>query len=53
MDLLDNETIQSSKFRTKNLFEISDDAPEMPETNVQIRFKTSVLKSRLCDNSNA
>ena len=39
--LLDNTPNQPSKFRTKNWVEINDDS--------QIRFKTSTLRSSLCD----
>ena len=51
--MLDNTPNQPSKFRTKNWFEINDDTRETYETNSQIKFKTSVLKSSLCDYSDA
>ena len=47
MNLLDNTPNQPSKFRTKNWFEINDDARGMYNTNSQIKFKTSMLKSNL------
>ena len=51
--MLDNTPNQPSKFRTRNWFEINDDTRETYETNSQIKFKTSVLKSSLCDYSDA
>ena len=47
MNLLDNTPNQPSKFRTKNWFEINDDARGTYNTNSQIKFKTSMLKSNL------
>ena len=47
-----NDTLnQSSKFRRKNWNEINDDSSEKYNTNSQIKFKTSMLKSSLCDHS--
>ena len=40
---------QLTKFRTKNWVEINDDAHKTCNTNSQIKFKASVLKSCLCD----
>ena len=51
--LLDNKPNQPSKFRTKNWIEINDDARGTYNTNTQIKFKTSMLKSSLCDYSDA
>ena len=42
--LLNNTTNQPTKFTTKNLFEINDDAHGIYNTNSQIKFKTSMLK---------
>ena len=53
MNLLDNTPNQPSKFRTKNWVEISDDAYGTYKTNVQIKFKTTILKSSLCNYSAA
>ena len=53
INLLDNTQNQPSKFRTKNLVEINDDARETCNTNSQIKFKISMLKSSLCDYSGA
>ena len=40
VNLLDNQTTQSSKFRTKSWVEIKDYARGTYNTNSQIRFKT-------------
>ena len=53
MNLLDNTPNQRSKFRTKNRAEINDTSPWTYNANNQIRFKTSMLKSSLCDYSHA
>ena len=50
---LDNTPNQPSKFRTKDWVEINDDARGTYSTNSQIKFKTSLLRSRLCDYSDA
>ena len=42
-----------SKFRTKNWVEINDDIRGAYSPNKQIRFKTSMLRSSLCDYSDA
>ena len=53
----DNTANQPSKFRTKNWVEINDDSGGVYNTNSQIKsnsqikFKTVVLKSILCDYS--
>ena len=44
INLLDNTPKQPTKFRTKNWIEINDEARKMYNTNIQIRFKTSMLK---------
>ena len=51
--LLDNTPNQPTQFRTKNRVEIYDDSHETYNTNSQIKFKTSMLKSSLCDYSDA
>ena len=53
INLLENTSNQPSTFRTKNYVEINDDAREMYNENSQIRFKTPMLKSSLCDYSDA
>ena len=53
INLLDNTPNQLSKFRTINWVEINDDSRGTYNTNSQIKFKTSILRSRLCDYSDA
>ena len=53
INLLDNTPNRTTKFRTKNLIEINDDAGGTYNTNSQIKFKTSMLKSSLCGYSDA
>ena len=52
-NLLDNASNQPSKFRTKNWVEINDDIRGAYSPNKQIRFKTAMLRSSLCDFSDA
>ena len=52
-NLLNDESNQPSKFRTRNWVEINDEARGTYSPNKQIKFKTSVLKSSLCDYSDA
>ena len=52
-NLLNSEVTQPSKFRTKNCVEIYDDARGTGNTNSQIKFKTKMLNSRVCDYSDA
>ena len=67
INLIDNVSYQPSKSRTKNWFEINDESrgtyntnDEFNDelrgtynTNSQIKFKTTMLKSSLCDYSDA
>ena len=53
MNLLDNASNQPSKFRTKNWVEINDESRGGYNVNGQIKFKTTMLKSSLCDYSDA
>ena len=48
INLSDIAPNQPSKFRTKNWVEINDDSRGTHNTNSQIKFKTSVLKSSSC-----
>ena len=50
-NFLDNASNQLSKFRTKSWVEINDDSGGTYNANKQIKFKTIVLKSSLCDYS--
>ena len=47
INLLDNTSNQPSKFMTKNWIEINDQSRGTYNTNSDIRFKTTVLKSSL------
>ena len=53
INYLDNSSNQLSKFRTKNSIEINDQSRGVYNTNSDIRFKTKVLKSSLCDYGDA
>ena len=53
IDFLDNTSNQPSKFRTKYWVEINDDSRGTYNINGQIKFKTIMLKSSLCDCSDA
>ena len=44
---------QPSKFRTKNWVEINDESRVAYNVNSQIKFKTTILKSSLCNYSDA
>ena len=48
-----NTSDKVSKFITKNWIEVHDESGETYNTNKQIRFKTSILISDLCDYSDA
>ena len=51
-NLLDDKTSNKpSKFRTKNFVEINDESRGTYNVNSQIKFKTTMLKSSLCDYS--
>ena len=52
-NLLDNGSNEPSKFRTKSWVEIIDESRETYAVNKQIKFKTSMLRSSLCDCSDA
>ena len=49
--MLDNEPNQTTKFRSKHWVEINDDARGTYSTYSQIKFKTSMLKSNICNDS--
>ena len=52
INLLDNTQSQPSKFRTKSWFGINDDSHLNDGSHLtQVKFKTSILKSNLCDYS--
>ena len=51
--MLDNAPNKSSKFRTKNWIEINDYLCETHGINIHIKFKASMVKSNLCNYSDA
>ena len=53
VNLLKDESNKSSKFRTRNWVEINDEARGTCSPNKQIKFKTAMLRSSLCDYSDA
>ena len=52
-NLIDDTSNQPSKFRTRNWVEINDESRGVYNVNNQIKFKTTMLKSSLCDYSDA
>ena len=50
---LDNASNQPSKFRTKNWVEINDESRGGYTTGSDIKFKTTMLRSSLCDYADA
>ena len=50
-NLIDDASNHPSKFRTKNLVEINDQSKGIYNVNSQIKFKTTMPKSSLCDSS--
>ena len=52
-NLLNDKSNQPSKFRTRNWVEINDEARGTYSPNKQIKFKTSMLRSSLCDYGDA
>ena len=52
-NLLNIESNQPSKFRKRNWVEINDNTRSAYSSDKQIRFKSAVLRSSLCDYSDA
>ena len=52
-NLMDDTSNQPSKFRTKNWVEINNESRAAYNVNSQTKFKTTMLKSSLCDYSDA
>ena len=52
-NLIDDASDQPSKFRTKNWVEINGESRGTYNANSQIKFKTTMLESNLCDYSDA
>ena len=53
INLLDDATDQPSKFRTRNWVEINDESRVTYNYGSDIKFKTSMIRSKLCDYSDA
>ena len=53
MNLLNERSRKPSKFKTRNWVEINDEARGTYPPNKQIKFKTTMLRSSLCDYSDA
>ena len=53
INLLENSPNQPSKFRTKNWVEVNDGSRGTYNVNSQFKFKTSMLRSSLCDYGDA
>ena len=51
-NLLDNASSQQSRFRVRNWVEVNDDS-RGTYTNADIKYKTTTLKSYLCDYADA
>ena len=51
INLSENTPNQLSKFRTKNWVNINDESRGTYNVNSQIKFKTSMLRSSLCNYS--
>ena len=51
--MIDDSSNQPSKFRTENWVDINDESRGTYNVNSQIKFKTTMLKSSLCDYSDA
>ena len=49
INLLDKKPNQPTKFRTKCLVEINNEERRTHNTNSQIKLKTSILRSSLCN----
>ena len=52
-NFLNDESSKPSKFRTRNWVEINNEARGTYSPNKQIKFKTAMLRSSLCDYSDA
>ena len=50
---LDDTTNQPSEFRARDWVEINDESQEIYKASNQIKFNTSMVKSNLCDYSDA
>ena len=53
INLLGNTKNEQSKLRTRNWAEINDESPGTHKASNQIKFKVSVIRSNVCDYSDA
>ena len=53
INLLENRPNQASKFRTKSWIEVNDESRGTYNVNSQVKFKTSMLRSSICDYNDA
>ena len=53
LNWLDDTTNQPFKFKTRNRVEITDKSRRTYKANSYIKFKTSMVKSNLCDYSDS
>ena len=53
INLFDNIPNQTTRFRTNDQVEINDESHGVYNTGSQIRFKTSMLRSSLCNYGDA
>ena len=53
INFLENAPNQQNKFRTRNWVEVNDESRGTYDINSQIKCKTSMLRSSLCDYSDA
>ena len=51
ISLLDDTTIQPSKFRTRHWVEVKDESRGTHNVSNQIKFKTSTIRSNICNYS--
>ena len=51
VNLLNDESNQPSKFRTRNWIEVNDESRRTYTSN-DVKFKTTMLRSNLCDYAN-
>ena len=52
-NLIDDTSNKPCRFRTKSWVEINDESRGTYNVNSQVKFKTAMLKSSLCDYSDA
>ena len=53
INLLDDRTYQTSKFRARNWIEVNDESKGVYSSGSENKFETSMILSTLCDYSGA